>query len=104
MSRQTPHPGAHRVTELWARRFLAWCRWGRTFYQSWRGGIFFGGDLHVATSHRGDALYMGAVDKVAEEGGTEVTAGMETRQDEVWMAWLAAFIRTDILHTDRLDT
>lgn len=47
---------------------------------------------------------MGAVDKVTEEGGTEVTTGMETGQDKVWMAWPTVSFRTDILHTDRLDT
>lgn len=28
---------------------------------------------------------MGAVDEVAEEGSAEVTAGVETSQDKVWM-------------------
>lgn len=47
---------------------------------------------------------MWAVDKVTEEGGAEVTAGVETGQDKVWIAWLGVFPRTETLLTDRLDT
>lgn len=43
---------------------------------------------------------MWAVDEVAEEGGAEVTAGVETGEDEVRMASL----RTRTLLTDTLDT
>lgn len=46
---------------------------------------------------------MWAVDKVAEEGGAEVTAGMETSQDKVWIALVASVLRTDPLLTDGLD-
>lgn len=38
---------------------------------------------------------MGAVDEVAEEGGAEVTAGVETSQDKVWMLILDVLLRTD---------
>lgn len=34
---------------------------------------------------------MWAADEVAEEGGAEVTAGVETGQDEVWVVWLDVF-------------
>ena len=43
-----------------------------------------GGDLHVAAGHRGDAAHMWAADEVPEEGGAEVSAGVEPREDEVW--------------------
>lgn len=94
MCRQPLHQGAHWVPELRWKRFLAWCRWSGTFHQSRRGRVFFGRDFHVATRHRGDAAYMGAVDKMAEEGGAEVAAGVETGQDKVWIASLAAFLGT----------
>lgn len=38
---------------------------------------------------------MRTVDEVAEEGGAEVTAGVETGQDEVWMVRVAVFFGTD---------
>lgn len=40
---------------------------------------------------------MWAFYKVAEEGGTQITTGMEASQDKVWIFWLAAFLLTDIL-------
>lgn len=40
---------------------------------------------------------MWAFYKVAEEGGAQITAGMETSQDKVWIFWRAAFLLTDIL-------
>lgn len=73
------------------------------FNQSWRGGVFFSCDFHVATCHRGDATNMRAADKVAEEGGTKVAAGMKTSQDEVWIASQAVFFCVIPLLTDRLD-
>lgn len=47
---------------------------------------------------------MWAVDKVAEEGGAEVTASVETGQDKVWISWLAVFFRTYPSLTNRVDT
>lgn len=38
---------------------------------------------------------MGTVDKVAEKGGTEVTAGVETGQDKVWMVILDVLLGRD---------
>lgn len=40
---------------------------------------------------------MWAFYKVAEEGGAQISAGMETSQDKVWIFWRAAFLLTDIL-------
>lgn len=47
---------------------------------------------------------MWAVNKVAEEGGAEVTAGMEACQDKVWIALQAVFLRVYTLLKDRVDT
>lgn len=38
---------------------------------------------------------MGAVDKVTEEGSAEVTAGVETSQDKVWMVTGDVVLGTD---------
>lgn len=92
MSREPPHPGAHREPKLGVIPFLVRWRGGR-LHQSWGGGVFFGCDFHVAAGHRGDAPDVGAVDEVTQEGGAEVPAGVETGQDKVRTGFLRRLVR-----------
>lgn len=52
---------------------------GRRGDDAWRRGIFLSGDLHVAAGHGRDALNPWASDKVAQEGGAQVSTSMEAR-------------------------